>query len=149
MARHIRNKKNLLVYLAEVLIQENRLNKSIGRKYKYLINPTENTNIAEKSYKENFSQYENTPASTSDNEMGDPYSTNSESRTYKRQYVCHEYGCDKSYTSNHGLQYHKKHGHNSKDESTKPYKCPHKSCGRAYKNVNGLKYHMRVEHDEI
>merc|ERR1711925_62845 len=76
-------------------------------------------------------------------------STEYVTKTFKRQYVCREPGCSKTYTSNHGLQYHKKNGHTCKDRRTKPYKCEYKNCDRTYKNVNGLKYHNRVAHNEL
>lgn len=150
MSRFPKTKNNFLLYLAEIIIQESKNNKLNNKKYKSSqLNSHLNINNYEKSQKENYLNNENSLTYSETNDFSDLYNQQSDNKNYKRQYICHEIGCNKSYTSNHGLQYHKKNGHISKDESDKPFKCKHKNCGRAYKNVNGLKYHTRVEHDEL
>lgn len=64
----------------------------------------------------------------------------------RRRYICLIEGCEKIYTSSHGLNYHRVHGHIDKDESDKPYPCVYQRCNRRYKNPNGLKYHIMSTH---
>ncbi|KAI4291894.1 hypothetical protein PAPHI01_1168 [Pancytospora philotis] len=64
-----------------------------------------------------------------------------------RKHVCPRPGCNKSYTSSHGLKYHMTHGHSKDKENVyKPFVCQIGSCQKAYRNSNGLKYHMSKAH---
>lgn len=66
----------------------------------------------------------------------------------ERRHVCPRPGCNKSYTSSHGLKYHLNHGHSKEKENIyKPFICPFDVCGKSYRNSNGLKYHMAKAHD--
>ena len=65
----------------------------------------------------------------------------------ERKHVCTKPGCNKSYTSSHGLKYHIAHGHSKEKENAyKPFSCPVANCGKTYRNSNGLKYHMSKIH---
>lgn len=64
-----------------------------------------------------------------------------------RKHVCPRPGCNKSYTSSHGLKYHMTHGHSKDKENVyKPFVCHIGSCRKAYRNSNGLKYHVSKAH---
>ncbi|KAI5169350.1 hypothetical protein PAEPH01_0639 [Pancytospora epiphaga] len=64
-----------------------------------------------------------------------------------RRHVCPRPGCNKSYTSSHGLKYHMTHGHSKDKENVyKPFVCTVGTCDKAYRNSNGLKYHMAKAH---
>lgn len=64
-----------------------------------------------------------------------------------RKHVCTRPGCNKSYTSSHGLKYHMTHGHSKDKENVyKPFMCSIGRCDKAYRNSNGLKYHMAKAH---
>lgn len=66
----------------------------------------------------------------------------------ERKHVCPKPGCNKSYTSSHGLKYHLNHGHNKDKENIyKPFVCTVQDCGKSYRNSNGLKYHMTKVHN--
>ncbi|ORD94505.1 Z394 [Enterospora canceri] len=70
--------------------------------------------------------------------------------TAERKHVCSKPGCNKSYTSSHGLKYHMAHGHSKEKENAyKPFVCPVANCGKTYRNSNGLKYHMSKIHKHI
>ncbi len=65
----------------------------------------------------------------------------------EKRLACPHPDCSKSYTSNHGLKYHLKHGHKkSKEQVEKPFVCPISSCPKTYRNSNGLKYHINKSH---
>ncbi|ELA41678.1 uncharacterized protein VICG_01311 [Vittaforma corneae ATCC 50505] len=65
----------------------------------------------------------------------------------ERKHTCTHPGCNKSYTSSHGLKYHLLHGHSKDKENVyKPFVCTIPKCGKAYRNSNGLKYHMANAH---
>ncbi|KAL6121485.1 hypothetical protein NUSPORA_01588 [Nucleospora cyclopteri] len=67
----------------------------------------------------------------------------------ERKHVCSKPGCNKSYTSSHGLKYHMLHGHSKEKENAyKPFVCNIPSCGKTYRNSNGLKYHMSKAHSK-
>lgn len=67
-----------------------------------------------------------------------------------RSYVCDKEGCNKTFTSSHGLEYHKKHGHfEFKTLERRPYICQVPGCNKSYKNNNGLKYHVTHGHKDI
>lgn len=61
-------------------------------------------------------------------------------------YKCFENGCEKIYTSLHGLKYHSEKGHLPSDQEKKPYICAKTGCKKRYKNSNGLKYHLEHFH---
>ncbi|RVD92925.1 C2H2-type DNA- Zinc finger protein [Tubulinosema ratisbonensis] len=63
-----------------------------------------------------------------------------------KMYKCAELGCEKIYTSLHGLKYHREKGHLSSDYDKKPYICAKTGCKKRYKNSNGLKYHLEHYH---
>lgn len=64
-----------------------------------------------------------------------------------RKHSCTHPGCNKSYTSSHGLKYHLMHGHSKEKENVyKPFVCTVSKCEKAYRNSNGLKYHMANAH---
>jgi hypothetical protein len=66
-----------------------------------------------------------------------------------RKHTCTFSGCNKSYTSSHGLKYHLIHGHSKDKENVyKPFVCTISKCGKAYRNSNGLKYHMANAHSK-
>lgn len=66
-----------------------------------------------------------------------------------RKHTCTHSGCNKSYTSSHGLKYHLIHGHSKDKENVyKPFVCTVSKCGKAYRNSNGLKYHMANAHSK-
>lgn len=66
-----------------------------------------------------------------------------------RKHTCTHPGCNKSYTSSHGLKYHLVHGHSKEKENVyKPFVCTIAKCGKAYRNSNGLKYHMANAHSK-
>lgn len=65
----------------------------------------------------------------------------------ERKHTCTHPGCNKSYTSSHGLKYHLSHGHSKEKENVyKPFVCTVPKCGKSYRNSNGLKYHMANAH---
>lgn len=65
----------------------------------------------------------------------------------ERKHTCTHAGCNKSYTSSHGLKYHLVHGHSKDKENVyKPFVCTVSKCEKAYRNSNGLKYHMANAH---
>ncbi|OQS53663.1 hypothetical protein EHP00_1105 [Ecytonucleospora hepatopenaei] len=77
-------------------------------------------------------------------------STNSNRVYSMRSYTCDHEGCTKSFTSTHGLEYHKKHGHfEHKTFERRPYICQVAGCTKRYKNNNGLKYHIIHAHKDI
>lgn len=72
---------------------------------------------------------------------------NSNATSSERKHICSHAGCNKSYTSSHGLKYHLLHGHSKEKENVyKPFICTVPKCGKAYRNSNGLKYHMANAH---
>ena len=67
-----------------------------------------------------------------------------------RSYSCDFEGCNRSFTSSHGLKYHKKHGHiEFKTFERRPYICQVPGCTKSYKNNNGLKYHIIHAHPDL
>lgn len=79
----------------------------------------------------------------------DELSTNSNNVFSMRSYVCDVEGCNKTFTSSHGLKYHKAHGHiEFKTFERRPYICQVPGCSKSYKNNNGLKYHILHAHTE-
>lgn len=65
----------------------------------------------------------------------------------ERKHVCTKPGCNKSYTSSHGLKYHLMHGHSKEKENAyRPFVCDRPGCNKSYRNSNGLKYHLEKKH---
>lgn len=110
---------------------------------------TRNEHINEKDVLFNFDDFMNEmngvdPQDVSD-QPGDYES--STQNTSERRHVCPKAGCNKSYTSSHGLKYHMTHGHSKDKENVyKPFVCHIPKCGKTYRNSNGLKYHMAKAH---
>lgn len=73
----------------------------------------------------------------------------SSTNSSERKHTCTHPGCNKSYTSSHGLKYHLLHGHSKDKENVyKPFICTIPKCNKAYRNSNGLKYHMANAHSK-
>jgi len=88
------------------------------------------------------SAHEHHEMSDSSKEVEGSNATSSE-----RKHICTHSGCNKSYTSSHGLKYHLLHGHSKEKENVyKPFICTIPKCGKSYRNSNGLKYHMANAH---
>ncbi|OQS55722.1 hypothetical protein EHP00_448 [Ecytonucleospora hepatopenaei] len=96
----------------------------------------------------NFDEFMNDLSNTETlYEYEDPSNTLSAS---ERKHVCPKPGCNKSYTSSHGLKYHMAHGHSKEKENAyKPFVCPIQNCSKTYRNSNGLKYHMSKMHKHL
>ncbi|KAI5149186.1 juxtaposed with another zinc finger protein 1 [Enteropsectra breve] len=97
----------------------------------------------------NFDEYMNEINGADSNDILDsPRDQDSSSMNNpERKHICPKPGCNKSYTSSHGLKYHLEHGHiKEKENAYKPFICNVKKCQKAYRNSNGLKYHMSKAH---
>ena len=54
-----------------------------------------------------------------------------------RKQTCTHPGCNKSFTSSHGLKYHLVHAHSKDKENVyKPFVCTVAECEKAYRNSN-------------
>lgn len=108
-----------------------------------------NERIDEKDVLFNFDEFMNEMSGVEHHEPSESRSDfdSSAQNTSERRHVCTRPGCNKSYTSSHGLKYHMTHGHSKEKENVyKPFVCPISKCGKTYRNSNGLKYHMTKAH---
>lgn len=97
----------------------------------------------------NFDEFMNDLSNTDVQMEYEPHTINTINAT-ERKHVCTRPGCNKSYTSSHGLKYHMAHGHSKEKENAyKPFVCPVANCGKTYRNSNGLKYHMGKIHKHM
>ena len=112
----------VLFSLAEETINDSNLDPKSAI-FSFGLNDNRNLNITEGHYQE--------------------YNNNSSDKKHR----CPRPGCNKAYTSNHGLKYHLLNGHKTEKTAViKPYACSIPGCGKTYRNSNGLKYHMGKEH---
>ncbi|KAF7683970.1 Zinc finger C2H2 protein [Astathelohania contejeani] len=62
----------------------------------------------------------------------------------RRPYKCGILGCNKYYSSEDFLRYHRDNDHEI--DQLKPYYCAEPNCNKRYKNQNGLDYHLKHNH---